>query len=325
MRRASMLIAAIALTAFSASAATQDTVRKTFNVGDGGTITLDADVGDIHVTSGGSGTVSVEILREVRSGSRSRAEDVLRDHEVSFDQNGNDVKIRSRYDRDHGWFQWSTPLSVRYNIRVPARYNLNLGTSGGDINAGDINGDVDVHTSGGDLEIGRINGTLRANTSGGDVTIESATGAINAHTSGGDIEIHGSGASIEAKTSGGTIEIRRAGGSVFARSSGGGIRIEDATDTVDASTSGGSIVAKFSRQPRGDSRLSTSGGGVTVELAPSINAEIDAHTSGGSVHSDVPVTIQGTQDNDTLKGRIGAGGPRMVLRSSGGGISLRRG
>jgi len=33
----------------------------------------------------------------------------------------------------------------------------------------------------------------------------------------------------------------------------------------------------------------------------------------------------GHKDDDTLVGTIGGGGPRLVLRSSGGGISLKRG
>ena len=320
MRRALTIFAVLALIALSAGAATNDTVRKSFNVGDGGTITLDADIGDIHVTSGGSGSLTIDVVRSARSA------EVLKDHELTFDQSGNDVNVRSKFDRDfRGWFEWRSPLEVHYEIRVPAHYNINLKTSGGDIKAGDIGGTAEVRTSGGDIALAHVNGAVRANTSGGDVSIESASGAITARSSGGDVTIHDAASTIDAKTSGGSIEIKRVGGTVMARTSGGGIRIDDASDTIDASTSGGSIHARFSRQPRGDSRLSTSGGGVTVELASSIGAELDAHSSGGGVHSDVPVTVQGSQDDDSLRGRINGGGPRLVLRTSGGGISVRRG
>jgi hypothetical protein len=62
---------------------------------------------------------------------------------------------------------------------------------------------------------------------------------------------------------------------------------------------------------------------VTINLAKGIGVELDAHASGGGVHSDVPTTIQGTQDDDTLRGRVNGGGPKLVLRSSGGGIHVR--
>jgi Toastrack DUF4097 len=317
MRRVSLVFAALALTALTAHA-DQNTVHRTFNVGNGGTLHVDADVGDVHVTSGSAGAVTIEVTR------RGSSEDVRNDH-LTFDQSGNDVTVRSRNEHESSWFRWSRSLDVHYEIRIPSRYNIEVKTSGGNITGSDIGGNADVHTSGGDVKLGRVSGTVRAKSSGGDVTIESSGGTVNANTSGGDVVIHEAAGNLEAKTSGGSIEIRHAGGTVLAHTSGGGIRIDDAMDTVDATTSGGSITARFSRQPRGDSRLSTSGGGVTIELAPGIGAELDARASGGGVRSDVPVTIQGTRDDDSLVGRINGGGPRLVLRTSGGGITVRRG
>jgi DUF4097 and DUF4098 domain-containing protein YvlB len=316
MRRVSFVFAALALTALTAHA-DQNTVHRTFNVGNGGTLHVDADVGDVHVTSGSAGVVTIEVTR------RGKSEDV-RDERLTFDQNGNDVTVRSRDEHESSWFRWRS-LEVHYEIKIPSRYSIDIKTSGGDITGSDIGGNADVHTSGGDVKLGRVSGTVRAKSSGGDVTIESSGGTVNAYTSGGDVNIREAAGNLEAKTSGGSIDIRRAGGTVLAHTSGGSIRIDDAMDRIDATTSGGSISARFSRQPRGDSRLSTSGGGVTVELAPGIGAELDARASGGGVRSDVPVTIQGTRDEDSLVGRINGGGPRLVLRTSGGGITLRRG
>lgn len=320
MRRVFTVLAAFALT-LTAHADSRNNISRTFDVSDGGTIRLNADVGDVHVTTGGSGKVTIEIVRHARSAEQ------LERNEVTFNQSGSDVTVRSRYDNDrHNWFSWKNDsIDITYNIRIPARYNVDLHTSGGDIEGGDIGGNADLNTSGGNLKLNRVSGNVHARTSGGDIDLDSASGTVTLNTSGGDIEIRDAASSVEAKTSGGSIEIRRAGGTVLARTSGGSIRIDDVVDTVNAETSGGSITAHFSRQPRGDSRLSTSGGGVTVELAPSIGAELDARASGGGVHSDVPITVQGTHDDDSLVGRINGGGPRLVLRTSGGGITVRRG
>ena len=319
MRRAGLILAALALAAFTAHAESTKNVSRTFDVGDGGTIHLDADAGDVHVTSGGSGHVTIEVVE------RRKAEGF----DIKFDQRGSDVYVRAR-DMEHEHrrffsFRWNDSDWITFNVHVPARYNLDVHTSGGTISSGDVGGNAELHTSGGNIRLGRVGGTVLARSSGGDIRIDGATGRVDAHTSGGDVEIHDAGSSIEAKSSGGSIEIRRAGGAVLARTSGGGIHIEDAVDTVDATTSGGSVTARFSRQPRGDSRLSTSGGGVTVELAPSVGVELDAHASGGGVHSDMPMTIQGTHEDDSLVGKINGGGPRLILRTSGGGITVRRG
>lgn len=320
MRR--LIAPAIALLfAFSAFAA-QDVIKKGFNVAEGGTLHLDHANGDIKLVTGGTG-VAVEITRKARG---RDAEKRLADHKITFAQNGNDVTITSDDDRDnwsHGLFNWSDDYDVQWNIRVPAHYNVDVSTSGGSIDLADIGGTTIARTSGGDIETGRLGGEATLKTSGGSINVAGGSGKLLAHTSGGSIKIGDVSGPVEAKTSGGDIDLARIEGDVIARSSGGGITIEDAMGAVDANTSGGGIRARMSRQPRGDSKLTTSGGGVTITLAPSIAVDLDARASGGGVTSDVPVTIQGRQDDDSLQGRVNGGGPKLVLRSSGGGIKVR--
>jgi DUF4097 and DUF4098 domain-containing protein YvlB len=114
------------------------------------------------------------------------------------------------------------------------------------------------------------------------------------------------------------------GGDLLARTSGGGITIGEANGTVDAQTSGGSIKAQLAQQPHADSHLSTSGGGITISIATNVSVDVDARTSGGDVDTDVPVTLLGKQDDSSIQGKINGGGPKLVLRSSGGNIRLRK-
>ena len=318
MRRTITLAAALLLTA-SAFAA-EDVIRKGFPVTEGGTLRLEGAVGNIRIVTGGTG-VAVEITRKADG---RRAEQRLRDHRITFDQRGNDVVIVSDLDRDHSrWFSWDDDYDVQWNIRIPDRYNVDVETSGGSIHLDDIGGTVEARTSGGGIRTGRIDGAGTLKTSGGSITVAGARGPLTAHTSGGSINVGDTTGPVEAKTSGGSITLARTGGEVVARTSGGGIRIEDAMGKVDAHTSGGSIHATLSRQPAADSSLKTSGGSVVVTLAPSIAVDLDAHSSGGGVHADIPMTVQGTQDEDSVRGRINGGGPKLVLRSSGGGIRVK--
>jgi hypothetical protein len=315
MRRLTTL--ALSLLLATAAQAATDTIKRGFNVSNGGTLRLEAEFGDVTIVTGGTG-VAVEINRDARG---RRAEEILAEHKITLRQEGNDVIIESDFDRD--WDQWFMRYDVEWNIRIPASYNVDVSTSGGGISLADIGGTVDARTSGGGIKTGHLGGPSTLKTSGGSILIASAKGNVVAHTSGGGITIGDATGAVEAKTSGGSISLARVDGDVVARTSGGGIKIEDTTGTINASTSGGSIHATMSRQPRGDSKLSTSGGGVTVLVAPNVAVELDAHASGGGVRSDVPVTVQGTQDEDSLQGRINGGGPKLVLRTSGGGIRLK--
>jgi hypothetical protein len=293
--------------------AADDTIRKGFTVADGGTLRLDAGVGNVKIVTGGSG-VAFEVTR---NGSKKR----LDSHKIEFRQSGNDVIVDSDVDNDWGiWSNWNE-YEVQWNVRVPARYNVEVKTSGGDIELEDMGGTVDARTSGGSITTGRLAGQSTLKTSGGSIRVDGATAQVAAHTSGGSIEIGDTTGEVEARTSGGSIKLARVGGSVVAKTSGGSIRIDDASGTVDAHTSGGSITARLSKPLTGDSSLSTSGGGVTVSLAKGIGVELDARASGG-VHADIPITIQGKLDDDSIQGRIGNGGPKLTLRSSGGGIRV---
>lgn len=319
MRR-SLVLAALLLAATSVFAET-DVIRKGFNVADGGTLRLDADFGDVKIVAGGTG-VAVEITRE---GDGKRGRELMREHKITIRQDGNDVVIDSDIDRDNSWFNffnWSN-YEVQWNVRVPKNYNVVVKTSGGSVDLGDLGGTVDARTSGGSIETGRLGGDATLKTSGGSIVINGALGRVEARTSGGSIRIGDTAGPVDARTSGGSISLARVRGSVYAHTSGGGITIDEASGSIDASTSGGSIKAQFAGPLTADSKLSTSGGNVTVSVAPSVRLDLDARASGGGVSSDVPVTIHGRLDDNELRGKINGGGPKLTLRTSGGGIRVK--
>ena len=310
------LILCLATSAFAAD----DVIRRGFKVSEGGTLRLDASVGNIKIVTGGTG-VGLEITREADG---RKAAERLAEHKISFRQDGNDVIIEDETPRKwQGWNWNGDDYEVQWNVRIPARYNVDVHTSGGSIELADIGGTVDADTSGGSITTGRLGGNAKLNTSGGSIRIGGATGTVDAHTSGGSIDIGETTGHVDARSSGGSIKIGRSGGTVIAKTSGGGIRIEGASGAVDADTSGGSIYASLTRQPAADSSLRTSGGNVTIVLSAGIGADLDAKSSGGSVSSDVPITVQGTMDADELRGKINGGGPKLVVRASGGGVRVR--
>jgi hypothetical protein len=302
----------------SSAIAAEDTIRRGFNVSDGGTLRLDANIGTVTIVTGGSG-VAVEVIRTTRGFGRDQ---ILENHQVEFEQNGNDVTITSSLT---GWRnRMTSDYRVKWNIRVPARYNVSVRTSGGSVSVSDIRGAVDVRTSGGSIKTGAVDGTANLRTSGGSISIQSASREIVAHTSGGGIRVERASSSVDAKTSGGSIHLGPVGGTVVARTSGGGITLEEVQGSIDAVTSGGSIHARLAAQPTASSRLSTSGGRVNVELGPNVAVDLEARASGGGVQSDIPVTVHGTIRRNEIIGQINGGGPKLVLRTSGGGIRLSR-
>lgn len=314
------LLAPATLTALPAPQA--DTIERSFSVQPGGELRIETNVGSIEVAASGGDRVEVAVHREVRRRYEDDAAEILAAFEVEMSQQGNDVVVRTEVDRDR-WRRWrSTPLNVRFEVRVPSTYDVDLRTAGGHIEVSELTGEVRAHTAGGHLTFGNIDGQVVGNTSGGHITLRGASGPAELETSGGHITIGEVGGRVDAHTSGGSIRIERAGGEVRARTSGGHIEVEEVLGAITASTSGGNVRATITEQPQADCRLSTSGGTVTVELADGIGVDVDAEAGGGWVDSDVEIT--GTVRRSSLRGTINGGGPQLHLRSSGGSVRIRR-
>jgi len=308
------------------SAQGQATVERTLQVQPGGKLTVDSSSGHIKVLTASGNNVAVRVEREVRDRYSSDESRILTEHQVNISQSGNDVLVETKVSEDvrERWRDdyRGTPLSVEIIVTVPTSYNVDLDTAGGHIEVADLTGEVRAHTSGGHLTFGNIDGSIVANTSGGHIKLNGSSGTADLNTSGGHIEIGQVEGSVKADTSGGHITIDSAGAEVDAQTSGGSIKVMEVMGTINASTSGGSVEARISEQPRGDCSLRTSGGSVTVYLASDIAVDLDAEAGWGGV--DLEVEVTGTIKKGAVRGTINGGGPNLVLRTSAGGIEVRK-
>ena len=118
---------------------------------------------------------------------------------------------------------------------------VNADSAGGAIRMTSIGGDVRASTAGGSIDLNGIGGEVRCETAGGSIEVEQARGDAILNTSGGGIRAAGIGGDLRAETSGGGIEIAEVTGRIFAGTSGGSIRIAGAGGQVSADTAGGSI------------------------------------------------------------------------------------
>jgi hypothetical protein len=316
---------AVPATIYAAPAQSDATVSRSFDVGAGGTLEVSAAFGSIEITTTSGNRVEARVVREVRDRYDDDSAQILAEHLVDMSQNGNDVTVRAEVSED-ARERWkddyrNTPLRVRLEIAVPASYNVDLETRGGNISVADLDGEVRAETSGGNIEFGNVSGTVWGRTSGGNVTLERSSANAEVRTSGGNIEIGDVEGRVVAETSGGSIRIERAGGEVRAETSGGNVTVDDVAGAIDAHSSGGNVTANITRQPASDCRLSTSAGSVTVTVASGIGLDIDASTSIGGVSSDF--AVDGRVSRNSISGAINGGGPELRLRTSAGSIRIR--
>ncbi|MDP3073927.1 MAG: DUF4097 family beta strand repeat-containing protein [Opitutaceae bacterium] len=308
---ASCLILSGGLFAASASpapAAIERVVEKTFTVAGAGTLRIETQGGGIRVQPGAASAVRVVARQKIRAATEAEADELLKKLELTFEQSGNDVSAVARYEKRSGWgFGSWPPVTVEFEVTVPAEFATRLQTSGGGIVVGDLRGACDARTSGGAIKLGTMGGAVVAKTSGGGITLAGGAATATLHTSGGSI------------TAG------RVAGAADLSTSGGGIVIEAVGGKLRAHTSGGSIRAGITGALSDDCSLSTSGGSVKVNVSRTAAFQLDAATSGGGVDaSGLAITLEKSgRDRSRLAGAVNGGGPVLKLRSSGGGIGVR--
>jgi DUF4097 and DUF4098 domain-containing protein YvlB len=282
--------------------------EKTFTVQPGGNFKATTQGGDITIKTGDVSTVHITAKQVIRASSEQEADEILTKLTLTMEQNGNDVTAEAKYEKRSGgsWFSNWPPVNVSFEVTLPKNFNLNLNTSGGDIKAASVQGNVRARTSGGNLTFDRVDGEIDAHTSGGDIVLKEGTARAKLGTSGGDIEID------------------RAGGPTEVATSGGDITINSVTQLLSATTSGGNVHATLTEPMKQDTILSTSGGDVRVRVAKGAGFELDASTSGGDVRAEgMTITIaKGGVGKSRLAGTVNGGGPRLKLRSSGGDIAV---
>ncbi|MBT4098999.1 MAG: hypothetical protein HOM68_29580 [Gemmatimonadetes bacterium] len=272
-----------------------ETIDRVIDVGTGGTLVLNVDDGGLEIESWDKKGVRVIIKKSADVFTEDEARKVLESFRVEITQDGNDVNISAKPQRDRR----SRSLDLEIRILVPRPYSVNVETGGGGIEIGDLEGHVTARSGGGGVEIGDItNGSVDVQTGGGGISIESITnGDGRAVTGGGGINVGDVSGNLEVETGGGGIDVDNVGGELTISTGGGGLSISSGALSVTAETGGGGISIDGSRGPV---EAKTGGGGISIEGA---EGPVKARTGGGGIDVD------------------GSGGP-VVVSTGGGGITI---
>lgn len=302
---ANLCALALAITALFTAAVQAEDISREFEVVDGGRLEIDIESGGIKVQVGESNVVRVTV--QVRGANADQ-------FELDFRQRGGEIRVRGRTPGKHKRYN-NRDLSVEVRAEVPRRFDLKLDTSGGSIEVGDVDGEVDADTAGGSIVVGRVTGPVRADTAGGSIEVLASVKDVDADTAGGSIDLGEIQGSIKADTAGGSIRVERALGRSRLSTAGGSITVKDARAGVVADTVGGGIRVDFMAQPSDRSRLDTTGGSITVGIVEGLGFDLDA-TSGSRIRSAFPVDDD-EDDPGRLHGPLNGGGPELEISSSG--------
>jgi hypothetical protein len=129
---------------------------------------------------------------------------------------------------------------------------------------------------------------------------------------------------VDVSNTNGGIHLSDVTGALELDTTNGKIDVKRCAGSLDASTTNGSINAELLRITKGQPlSFETTNGRIEVAVPANAAADIDASTTNGSISSDLPVATKGTSSN-SLRGTINGGGTSLRLRTTNGGITIRK-
>lgn len=243
--------------------------------------------GSIEVQSWDRAEVLIEIEKR---GPTREAIDAL---EIKSSQDGNVIELDVKRPRSETFSSmgFRRSPSARLIVTIPKRADVRARSGDGSIRIERVEGRLEVRTGDGSIRAADVSGNLEFNTGDGSINVDGAEGRLAVDTGDGSVHVSGKLSALKMHTGDGSIVFR--------------------------AQPGGSMTEDWD--------ISTGDGGVALYLPPDFSAEIDAHTGDGTITNDLTLaSSEGVQANRrTVRGRLGAGGRLLRVRTGDGSIRLK--
>lgn len=170
-------------------------------------------------------------------------------------------------------------------------------------------------------------GNVYARSGDGSIRVERVRGHLELRTGDGSIRGTDIGGKMVLVTGDGSVTIDEAEGDLDIDTGDGSVSVAGKLDVVKVHTGDGSIT--FRADPgtsmKDDWSMTTGDGGVALYLPSDFAAELDAHTGDGAIRNELDIERAGGDERArrTLKGRLGAGGRTLRIRTGDGSVRLK--
>jgi hypothetical protein len=249
--------------------------------------------GAIEIRSGEAKTIVVEIEK------RGPTKEGLDDLRIETRQDGDRIHVEVKKPAHEVVFFGVGHMSptAKLIVTMPREGNVYAKSGDGSIRVEHVHGRLELKTGDGSIRATGIGGQLTLATGDGSVTLEDVAGDLDVDTGDGSVSVAGKLTTVKLHTGDGSITFRAAPGTSM----------------------------------KEDWSMTTGDGGVAVYLPSDFGAELDAHTGDGSIRNELGLKAEAEADSDrerdrdrrSLKGKLGAGGKILRIRTGDGSIRLK--
>jgi DUF4097 and DUF4098 domain-containing protein YvlB len=215
--------------------------------------------------------------------------------QVNASQNGNTITLEVSKPSPLTATSFQRSPSASLVVSVPLQTAITARSGDGSITIRRVNGKVDLDTDDGSVRVENVKGDLIVRTGDGSVRAREIDGRAKVNTGDGSIGIDGVFTGLQVETRDGSIEVTARAGSA--------------------------IESEWS--------VTTGDGSIRMEVPEGFSADLDAQSADGRVRVD-KLTDQdpapAAREDDargSARGKLGAGGKPLKLRSGSGSITIK--
>jgi len=280
-----------------------ESIRQHYEVNPGGTLTVNAELGAIHIRSSNTNKADVLVRKRFRATDTDLVRKAFSNIDVKIDQTYSGIRIevdRIRNIPSKRWFwqDWPDRVSVEIEVLVPVEFNLDLSTVGDDIQTENIEGNVTAKTLSGDITTGPTEGDLSIATVSGNIETSRVVGKVRTITLSGHIEIGPVDGDATVRSNSGRIETGTVEGDLHAKSLTGHIKIGPVDSDATVRSNSGNIETGT---VEGDLYAKSLTG--RIKIGP-VNGDATLGTNSGKIETD---TVAGDLHAKSLSGNIETG------------------
>jgi DUF4097 and DUF4098 domain-containing protein YvlB len=314
------------------------------------TVQIENPRGDVSVTSGDTSSIEVRAHAIAYASSDADAQKIFDAEQAHVTVSGNAVLVKSG-GNDNG--------RINLTITVPKTAQVSIHSNRGDVTAANLEAGLNVNSSNGDVRLSLIKGSVQAHLSngkgdfsahqvGGDITVDGNCndltlsevagkvmingelfGNVHLEKINGPIHVHTSVTDLDVASLPGDLNLNS--DDLHVTEAKGQVRVTTHSKDVDLSEIYGDTYVedrdgRIAVEPAGNYGIEAKNrkGDVEVTLPPNAQATVTGNTRNGDIVTDFELAISG-DESKSVNGKIGAGGPKLVLSAENGDLHIKRG
>lgn len=355
------VVAIVLIAAFAGAArADKEYSFRTNNSFDGAAISgikINLDIGEISIVKSSGSNIEVDYKNSVYAANETEAGKINDDYKFSAEKSGDKliIKVDLPHIRNtkHGIISsifsgdWSNESYPIIRVSIPGSKNVEINSSSADIDASEVNCDLDIRSASSDVSLENTTGNVDCDLASGDIDITGHRGQVTLHGQSSDLRLTDIEGNLNAHTSSGDASVDKVKGSVQISSTSGDCRAFNIDGNLDISSTSGDIVANgISGSVRadavsGDIRLSelsaiqgdfdveSVSGDVQMEISRDFQGEVMMRSVSGDVNSRISEKVTYEDDSEKsshseINGTVGQGKGRLNVVSTSGDITVDR-